>query len=102
LCSRMRASLTGLIDAEECDLAHIPFGAAPPGGGHGGRRVARQMRAAQVKIRKSAPPYGHSASAASSMVSAADDAEDQVLDDAPRVGRRFATLYRPIGSMLLT
>jgi hypothetical protein len=36
------------------------------------------------------------------MVSAADDAEDQVLDDAPRVGRRFATLYRPIGSMLLT
>jgi hypothetical protein len=36
------------------------------------------------------------------MVSAADDAEDQVLDDAPGAGRRFATLYRPIGSMLLT
>src|SRR3954466_11801472 len=63
LCSRMRASLTGLIDAEECDVSHIPFGAAPLGRGHGDRRVARQMRAAQVKIRKSAPPYGHSTSA---------------------------------------
>src|SRR3954465_6373442 len=54
--SRMPASQAALIGSRECDLHHSPLGAAPPGGGHGGRRVAHETGAAEVKISKARPP----------------------------------------------
>src|SRR4051794_31620462 len=69
--SRMPASQAALIGSRECDLHHSPLGAAPPGGGHGGRRVAHETGAAEVKISKARPPPEYSASVASSFLSAA-------------------------------